>query len=133
MPETRYAGQLDLGQYRTGNGLALEFDIFSLWENHGYPVEEIREAHSVVSHRPDSENGGHIVAKVETLSKPLSSADAVSDMCSVWCCDCKDYQFNQAVDLEDTRLPEWGYCKHIETVSKAARAANDEAQVTLVD
>jgi hypothetical protein len=128
-----HTADLDLEQLASTEGQhkPIELDVWSYWYENGYPVESIVEAHSVVNQKPDAENTGHIVVKVETLSKPLNRADVVDDTVNVLCCDCRDYQFNKGVDLEQESVTDWGHCKHIASVSKHIKAQNDENQDTL--
>jgi len=94
-------------------------------------VDEIKQAYCVVHEKPQEENTSHIVLKVQTLSRPLSAADALTDKHNLFVCDCRDYQFNQGVDLESKRITEWGNCKHVRECSKSARAEADDSQSEL--
>jgi len=125
--------ELDLEQFANSDSqqLPIEFNVWSYWYEHGFPVDSVMEAHSAVSRKSGEANSGHIVAKVETLSKPLDRADVAVDSCTVWCCDCKGYQFHYSVDLEEYSVTGWEACPHIEAVAKEARAQNDEQQETL--
>lgn len=125
--------ELDLEQFANSDSqqLPIEFDVWSYWYEHGFPVDSVIEAHSAVSRKSNEENSGHVVAKVETLEKPLERADAAVDDTTVWCCDCKGYQFHYSVDLEDYSVTEWGACPHIEAVSKVEKAKSDDNQTEL--
>lgn len=128
-----HTAELDLDQLASteGSHKPIELEVWSYWYESGFPVESIVEAHSAVNQKPDSENTGHIVVKVETLSKPLNRADVVEDKTTVWCCDCKGFQFHYSVDLAHKSITQWGACPHIEAVEKGIRAKNDENQETL--
>jgi len=108
-----------------------EIDVVSYLSTHGYPIDDILEAYAVVSVKTEAENSGHLVLKVQTLSKPIDEADAVDDQMIQWLCDCRDFQFNRSVDLDERKLREWGSCKHIQEVSKSQRAAEDRNQLSL--
>jgi len=108
-----------------------EIDVVSYLSTHGYPIDDILEAYAVVSVKTEIENSGHLVLKVQTLSKPIDEADAIDDQMIQWLCDCRDFQFNQSVDLDERKLREWGSCKHIQEVSKPQRAAEDRNQLSL--
>ena len=121
-----HSGEIDTEQMHD-----CEIDVVSYLSTHGYPIDDILEAHAVVSVRTEAENAGHLVIKVQTLSKPIDEADAVDDQMIQWLCDCRDFQFNRSVDLEERKLREWGSCKHIQEVSKSQRAAEDRNQLSL--
>jgi len=121
-----HSGQIDTEQMQDA-----ELDVTSYLRTNGYPIDDIIEAYAVVSVKNQSENTGHLVLKIQTLSKPIDEADAVQDQTTKWICDCKDYQFNQSVDLEKKRLADWGTCKHIREVNKSAKAAEDNRQLSL--
>jgi len=108
-----------------------ELDVFNYLRTNGYPIDDILEGHAVVSVKRQAENTGHLVLKIQTLSKPIDEADAIEDQTTEWVCDCKDYQFNQSVDLEKKRLANWGMCKHIRGVNKSVKAEADNKQNTL--
>lgn len=122
------------GKIPTENIQDIRLEVFSYLNTHGYPVDEIVEAHSAVSMKKDprKEDTGHIVLKIQTLEKPLGQADAVADQTTEWVCDCKDYKFTRSVDLESRALAEWEPCKHIKEVSKSEKARTDERQNQLV-
>jgi hypothetical protein len=109
----------------------IELQTFAYLQTHGYPINEIREAYAVVSEKADADDTGHIVLQVQTLSKPMGEADAVADRTTEWVCDCRDYQYNQSVDLAERALSAWGSCKHIKEVSKSEKAVADERQSQL--
>ena len=121
-----HSGEIDTEQMHD-----CEIDVVSYLSTHGYPIDDILEAHAVVSVKTEAENAGHLVIKVQTLSKPIDEADAVDDQMIQWLCDCRDFQFNRSVDLEERKLREWGSCKHIQEVSKSQRAAEDRNQLSL--
>jgi len=108
-----YAGEIDIEQFDDA-----ELDVFSYLKTNGYPINGILEAYSVVSVKTYEKNMGHIIMNIQTLSKPIDEADAVDDQMNKWICDCKDYQFNRSVDLEEKTLADWGKCKHIRSVRK---------------
>jgi hypothetical protein len=124
---------LDVDQLTTAKDedRPIELNVWGLWADHGYPVERINEAHTVINEKEDAENTSHVVLNVATLSKPMDKADAVADKTDLWCCDCRDYQFNRGVDLQERTLTEWDTCKHIQEISKVARAKQDKNQQTL--
>jgi len=128
-----HTAQLDLENFGSDDDTdkPVWFDVWNYWNAHGYPIESIKEAHSVVHEKPNGENTAHVVVKVETLNKPLNRADVAVDTIDLWACDCGRFQFHESVDLEDYKLPEWGNCHHIEACEKSVRAANDEQQETL--
>jgi len=121
-----HSGEIDTKQMHD-----CEIDVVSYLSTHGYPIDDILEAHAVVSVKTETENSGHLVLKVQTLSKPIDEADAVNDQMTQWLCDCRDFQFNRSVDLDERKLREWGSCKHIQEVSKSQRAAEDRNQLSL--
>ena len=121
-----HAGEIDTEEMQDA-----ELDVSSYLKTDGYPIDDIIEAYAVVSVKNQSENTGHLVLKIQTLTKPIDEADAVEDQTTKWICDCKDYQFNKWVDLEKKRLADWGTCKHIREVSKSAKADADNKQNTL--
>jgi len=121
-----HSGEIDTEQMHD-----CEIDVVSYLSTHGYPIDDILEAYAVVSVKTEAENTGHLVIKVQTLSKPIDEADAVDDQMVQWLCDCRDFQFNRSVDLEERKLREWGSCKHIQEVSKSQRAAEDRNQLSL--
>lgn len=129
-----HSAKLDMEQFIESDSRdkPIELDLFSYWADHGYPVESIEEAHAVVNEKSEGENTAHIVVKIETLSKPLELADVAADQMTMWACDCKDYQFNQGVDLSERTLDEWGSCKHVQAVSKVEKAKADSNQDTIV-
>lgn len=129
-----HTAEIDLDQLAESDAHSkpIELDVWAYWYENGYPVESVLEAHSAVNAKQDDDNTGHIVVKVETLSKPLNRADVVEDTVAIWSCDCRDYQFNQSVDLEETSVTEWSHCKHIIAVDRTLKAANDENQDTIV-
>lgn len=133
MSEKIHTAELDLEQFstETEESNLLTLDVWSYWHDNGYPVESILEAHSALSQKATEENTGHIVLKVESLSKPLNRADVVEDSISVWCCDCKGYQYHYSVDLEQQGITDWKSCPHIKAVSKAERAKADDQQTEL--
>jgi hypothetical protein len=107
-------------------------EVLSYWTDNGYPVNDIVEAHTVVSHKQEKEADGYLVLKVETLERPLSEADVVEDQTTEWVCSCPAFSFHHNVDLENRRLAEWEPCKHCRKVmDKSRRAKNDENQSTL--
>lgn len=127
------ASELDLDQFidpEPGERL-IEFEVWSYWNEMGYPVERIEELYSVVNQKQGEENTGHLVAKVITLDKPVNVADAAVDQTTAWTCDCKGYQYHYSVDLEERRIGEWGSCPHVEACAKEVRAVNDDQQATL--
>jgi hypothetical protein len=121
-----HSGEIDTEQMHD-----CEIDVVSYLSTHGYPIDDILEAYAVVSVKTETENSGHLVLKVQTLSKPIDEADAIDDQMIQWLCDCRDFQFNQSVDLDERKLREWGSCKHIQEVSKSQRAAEDRNQLSL--
>jgi len=121
-----HAGEIDTEQMTDA-----ELDVCSYIKTNGYPVDDILEAYAVISVKKHTDNSGHLVLKIQTLSKPIDQADAVADQTVKWICDCKDYQFNKWVDLEKKELADWGSCKHIREVSKSAKAEQDKQQHTL--
>lgn len=121
-----HAGEIDTEQMTDA-----ELDVCSYIKTNGYPVDDILEAYAVISVKKDTDNAGHLVLKIQTLSKPIDQADAVVDQTVKWICDCKDYQFNKWVDLGKKELADWGSCKHIREVSKSAKAEQDKQQHTL--
>jgi len=121
-----HSGEIDTEQMHD-----CEIDVVSYLSTHGYPIDDILEAYAVVSVKTEAENAGHLVIKVQTLSKPIDEADAVDDQMVQWLCDCRDFQFNRSVDLGERKLREWGSCKHIQEVSKSQRAAEDRNQLSL--
>jgi len=121
-----HSGEIDTEQMHD-----CEIDVVSYLSTHGYPIDDILEAYAVVSVKTETENSGHLVIKVQTLSKPINEADAVDDQMIQWLCDCRDFQFNRSVDLEKKRLADWGRCKHIREVNKSAKAEADNKQNTL--
>lgn len=123
---------IDLEQLRDEGSLPVQFAVFSYWESYGYPIEQVVEAHSAVSRKQDEEDSGHIVAKVETLAKPLNRADVVEDTIEKWTCDCGAFQYHHNADLEVDQITDWGVCKHIEAVDKHTKAKNDENQSRLL-
>ena len=127
-----FTAPIDLDQLRNEGTLPVQFAVFNLWESYGYPIEQVVEAHSAVTRKQDSEDTGHIVVRVETLSKPLNRADVVEDAIERWACDCGAFQFHNNADLEGERITDWGVCKHIEAVDKKAKAKNDENQSRLL-
>lgn len=125
---------LDVDQFQTvkGGERVFELAVWSYWYDNGYPVESIEEAHTVIHEKDDEENSSHIVCKVQTLEVPINVADVVADQTTKWVCDCKRFQYQEGVDLEERRLTDWGNCHHIQAVSRTARANADEDQDTLV-
>jgi hypothetical protein len=121
-----HSGEIDTEQMHD-----CEIDVVSYLSTYGYPIDDILEAYAVVSVKTEAENTGHLVIKVQTLSKPIDEADAVDDQMVQWLCDCRDFQFNRSVDLEKKRLADWGRCKHIQEVNKSAKAEADNKQNTL--
>jgi len=123
---------LDTSQFLNADGdKPFELEVWSYWYDGGYPVESVVEAYTVIHEKTDDENTSHIVAKVETLSKPLDVADVAVDSTEKWVCDCKAYQFHHSVDLEKRFLSEWDPCKHVKAVSREERAKSDNNQRTL--
>jgi hypothetical protein len=122
-----HTGKLDVEQFIED----IEIEVFSYLYDNGYPVDDIEEAHAVVSEKKE-ENTGHIVLRIQTLTKPLNEADATTDQTTKWVCDCKAFQFHHSVDLEERYLSEWDSCKHINAVSKVKKAQADENQDTLL-
>lgn len=109
-------GELDLDSFPKPEGEPrFYFEVFSYFETHGYPCDEITEAYSVVNEK-DGENSGHLVVKLSTLSKPLDQADYVEDKAEIWACSCADYRYNRGVDLEEKPIVAWESCKHITEV-----------------
>ncbi len=129
-----HTAELDLNQLGIDDATEkpIQLGVFNYWASHGYPVESILEAHTVVHSKDTSENTGHIVLKIETLERPLDVADLVEDKTEMWVCDCRDFQYNQSVDLSERWLTEWGICKHCLSVSREERAKADENQDTIV-
>jgi hypothetical protein len=124
---------LDVDQLTTAkdSDRPIELSVFAYWADHGFPVEAINEAYSVINRKVDGENTAHVVLNVDTLSKPINRADVAVDQMTKWCCDCRDYQYNRGVDLTERTLTEWEPCKHIQACSKAAKAKADDNQQTL--
>jgi len=69
-----HSGEIDTEQMQDA-----ELDVSSYLKTSGYPIDDIIEAYAVVSVKNQSENTGHIVLKIQTLSKPIDEADAVED------------------------------------------------------
>lgn len=110
---------LDLDQFHdTDTTHPLTLNVWSYWYSNGYPVEDVVGAWTVIHEKPDSANTSHVVCEVETLEVPLSEADAAVDGTTEYACDCRDYQYNQGVELGERRLGEWGECKHIACVKE---------------
>jgi len=128
-----HTARIDLDNFAESDStsLCINLDVFSYFYEHGYPVDEILEAHSAVNAKPDDENSGHLVVKLKTLSKPLEQADASVDTHTMYACDCKSYTYHTSVDLEEKQITEWEPCKHIESVDPSVRAANDPNQEQL--
>jgi len=128
-----HSAPLDLDNFAESDstGLSVNLDLFSYWATHGYPVDDIIEAYSVVNEKVGDENSSHVVLKVQTLSKPLDRADAAVDQTTLFVCDCRDYRFNLGVDLEQKSVTSWGQCKHVLECSKSAKAKQDEQQSEL--
>jgi len=121
-----HSGEIDTEQMQDA-----ELDVTSYLKTNGYPINDMIAAYAVVSVKNQTKDTGHLVLKIQTLSKPIDEADAIKDQTIKWICDCKDYQFNQSVDLEKKRLADWGTCKHIREVNKSAKADADNKQNTL--
>lgn len=130
-----HTAELDLEQFGQDDveGRPEQFwlDVFNYWVDNGYPIDSLLGAHSVVHKKQDSEDTAHVVLKVQTLSKPKDMADIVADETTMYACDCKGYQYHYSVDLDEKRLPDWGYCPHIDAVDPTVKADNDESQQTL--
>lgn len=129
-----HTAKLDLEQFQDkpdSAELPIEFDVWSYWYSCGYPVDDIVDAYCAVHTKQDDEDSSHIILKVQTLSKPLDRADVISDSTTLWTCDCKAYAYHEKVDLEETPITEWGYCKHIESVEPSIKAQGDENQESL--
>lgn len=124
---------LDLDQFQTvkDGETCLNLSVWSYWADHGYPVEAITGAWTVINDKVEDINTSHIVVKVETLEKPLDEADVAADGTELYACDCRDYQYNRSVDLQERYLTEWDDCKHIRAVSREAKANADDNQQTL--
>lgn len=111
---------LDLEQFQADSHThPVHLEVWSYWYEHGYPVDELTDAYSVIHVKEGVENSSHVVCRVQSLEMPLDEADAAVDDTVVYSCDCRDYQYNRGVDLEEERLPEWGDCIHIEEVKNS--------------
>jgi len=108
----------------------VEFDVFSYYYDHGYPVD-IEELHTVVNQKPESENSGYLVAKITTTAVPLDEADVTEDELTRWVCSCEDFQYHRSVDLDEQRITHWDNCKHIHEIVPHAKAQADNQQTSL--
>jgi hypothetical protein len=115
--------------YATPEGVVLDFDLLGVLRSNGYPLDGVKELHTVK--RKQSERA-HLVLQVETTTKPKDDPelDIVADRTQIWLCDCRDYLFNQMPDLSEFNNDpsDAGTCVHIDQVSKVARAKSDNDQ-----
>lgn len=130
-----HTAKIDLDNFAESDStsLCVNLDVFSYFYEFGYPVDEILEAHSAVNVKTDDENTGHLVVRIQTLSKPIDQADAAVDQIEKWACDCGSYQYHVSVDLEEQSITDWGHCKHVKAVDPSVRAKNDPDQSELVE
>ena len=122
-----HTAELDLSRFPE---VDVEFDVFSYFYDHGYPVT-IDRLYSVVNQKPQEENSGYLVAEITTTQVPLDEADVASDEISKLACSCPAYQYQAGVDLSEATINEWGTCKHIDKVDPTAKAKSDDLQDTL--
>jgi len=100
---------------------------------HGYQVDT-GGFWSVVNHKTDDDDSGHIIKAGETTAVPFDDADVVADSIEIYLCSCGAYRYQQGVaDLDERDTLEWESCKHIDKVPeyKAKRAESDDQQETL--
>jgi len=69
-----HSGEIDTEQMQDA-----ELDVLSYLKTNGYPIDDTLEGHAVVSVKNQSENTGHLVLKIQTLTKPIDEADAIED------------------------------------------------------
>lgn len=122
-----HTAELDLDRFPE---VELEFDVFSYFYDHGYPVD-ITELHSVVNQKPQDEDSGYLVAKITTTEVPLDEADVATDEISMYACSCPAFQFQEVPDLKETTITDCGQCKHLRSVDPVAKAKADENQTEL--
>jgi hypothetical protein len=108
----------------------IEFDVFSYFYDHGYPVD-IEQLYNVVNQKPQEENSGYLVAEITTTQVPLDEADVASDEITKLTCSCPAYQYQAGVDLSDATIDDWKHCKHCEAVDPVAKAKADDNQTSL--
>ena len=105
----------------------------SYLNEHGYKTDDKRY-YTVVNHKPDDKDSGHLIKVVETTAVPFDDADLVADTVEVYICSCSSYRYGKGIDdLEDRRTLEWHTCKHCDALSdlKAKRAEQDDNQTEL--
>jgi len=118
------------------DGVVLEPSYVTYLRNHGYNIREVKEKHTVTS---SSGEEAYLLFKISTYLFPKGSAllDIAdeSQQIELWVCSCPQYRFRETVDVSegvDVSPNQCGTCKHIHSVDKVARAANDDKQDTLL-
>lgn len=88
--------------------------------------------HLAINQKPDSENSGYVVKTIETTAVPFEEADVIEDTITIHLCSCPAYRYQEGIrDLSERRTLEWDTCKHVEAVSKVAKAKADNQQAEL--
>jgi len=118
------------------DGMVVEPSYVTYLRNHGYNIREVKEKHTVQSSSGES---AYLVYKISTYLFPKNSAllDIAdeSQQIEMWVCSCPQFRFRETVDISeavDVSPDQCGTCKHCEQVDKSLKAANDEAQDTLL-
>lgn len=124
------ADNLETGLTQDGR-LTIEPGYLGYLRTQGYQIDQLKELHAVDS---DSSEKAHIVAKVGTFEYPKDhpALDYAEHSIDLWACDCWSFRTEHSVDLTESSPAGCSACKHIETVSKAEKAKQDESQETLV-
>lgn len=104
----------------------------SYLREHGYNIEQIREAHVVESNSRDM---AHFVTQIVTYDRPKDDPelDVIEDQTEIYVCSCEDFQYNKSADVSESMVKpsQCGACKHIRSISKVEKAKEDENQTQL--
>jgi len=76
-----HSGEIDTEQMQDA-----ELDVTSYLRTNGYPINDMIAAYAVVSAKNQTKDTGHLVLKIQTLSKPIDEADAIKDQTIKWIC-----------------------------------------------
>jgi hypothetical protein len=111
--------------------LNVELDTHGYLVEMGYNITTV-ETHTVVNQKPEKENSGHIVQKIQTTKVPFEQSDIIEDRIFIYTCTCGAYRYHDGVpDLDEHSLTEWSPCKHVERIDPTLKAKQDDDQETL--
>lgn len=111
--------------------ITAEISFVAYLREHGYPIDGVSDGETI--QRADSDTG-HMVYRIETLSKPTShpESDAVADQIQIPACDCWNYRQSTPDVGEGETLEGFSpSCPHIRDAFREERAREDDEQDTL--